>query len=271
MFDGFIEQISKNANRIVDGDYIKDGLYYCHLCNTPKQYRLNVSGKEYIVNSMCRCAKAKNEKENEEKEKHMRIELRRTALGGDELLNWDFEHDDMKSPKLTNALKKYCEQFDYFKAMGKGLLLYGPVGTGKTFATAEIINELAGKGRRCKLTSVTRVVNDMQKTFDRRYEYIDKLNRYELIVLDDFSSERKTEYVQEAVYQVVNARYMSGLPMIITTNLTADEMKHCADITFQRTYSRISEMCHPILVDGTDRRKATARIDYQKTKGMLGL
>ena len=246
MFNELIGTIQTNSNKIVEGDYIKDGLYHCHICNTPKQYRLNVNGKEHIVGSMCK-------------------------LGDNEMVHWDFAHDDGTNPKIKEAAQRYCNQFEYFKSMGKGLMFYGPVGTGKSFVSAQIVNELIEKGHRCYLTSITRLVNGMPKELAERNRYIDRLNDYDLIVLDDFSAERKTEYMQEAVYLIVNARYVSGLPLIITTNLTADEIKNTNDITFQRTYSRISEMCHPILLDGADRRKQKARQDYKATKELLGI
>lgn len=274
MFNEFMDEIKTNSaesNKIVEGDYIKNGLYHCHICHTPKQYRLKVNGKEMIMGSMCKCLQDKEKAEKEAEKQRKLRERKRTALGDNEMLQWDFAHDDGTNPKITEAAKKYCNQFEYFKAMGKGIMLYGPVGTGKTFVAAEIVNELVEKKYRCYFTSITRLVNGMPKELAERNRYIDRLNDYDLLVLDDFSAEKKTEYMQEAVYLIVNARYVAGLPLIITTNLTADEIKNTNDITFQRTYSRISEMCHPILVDGADRRKEKARAEYKATKELLGI
>ena len=271
MFDGLIETLQTNSNKIVEGDYIKDGLYHCHICNTPKQYRLKVNGKEHIVGTMCKCLQDKEKAEKDAEKQRKLIQKKRTAFGNSEMLQWDFAHDDGKYPKITEAAKKYCDQFPCFKEMGKGLMFYGPVGTGKTFKAAQIVNELVEKRQRCYLRSTTMLVNDMPKELAERNKYIERLNDYDLLVLDDFSAERKTEYMQEAVYLIVNARYVAGLPLIITTNLTADEIKNTNDITFQRTYSRISEMCHPILLDGADRRKEKARAEYKATKELLGV
>ena len=271
MVNESIETLKTNTDKVVEGDYIKDGLYYCHICNTPKQRKVMLIGKEHIMGVMCKCS-IENEKAEMDAEKQRKLrEKKRGALGNNEMVQWDFAHDDGKYPKITEAAKKYCNQFEYFKAMGKGIMFYGPVGTGKTFVSAQIVNELVEKGQRCYLTSITRLVNGMPKELAERNRYIDRLNDYDLLVLDDFSAERKTEYMQEAVYQIVNARYVSGLPLIITTNLTADEIKNTNDITFQRTYSRISEMCHPILLDGADRRKEKARAEYKATKELLGI
>ena len=271
MVNEFIETLKTNSNKIVEGDYIKDGLYHCHICNTPKQYRLNVNGKEHIVGSMCKCRQDQEKAEKEAEKQRKLREKKEYALGDNSMVNWDFAHDDGTSPKITEAAKKYCDQFPHFKSMGKGLMFYGPVGTGKTFVSAQIVNELVEKKYRCYLTQTTRLVNGMPKELAERNRYIDRLNDYDLLVLDDFSAERKTEYMQEAVYLIVNARYIARKPLIITTNLTADEIKNTNDITFQRTYSRISEMCHPILVDGADRRKQKARAEYKATKELLGI
>lgn len=271
MFDGLLKSLETSTSRIVEGDYLKDGIYHCHICNTPKQYRLNTNGKEYIMGIRCQCMKDEAEAKKDYEKQCRLMTRKQMALGDNELLEWDFAHDDGSNPKLTEAGKKYCEQFAHFKSTGKGLMYYGPVGTGKTYRAAQIVNELVERGYSCYLTSITRLVNGMPKELAERNKYIDKLNDYSLLVLDDFSAERKTEYMQEAVYQIVNARYVSGLPLIITTNLTADEIKNTNDITFQRTYSRISEMCHPILVDGADRRKQKARADYKATKELLGI
>ena len=52
-----------------------------------------------------------------------------------------------------------------------------------------------------------------------------------LLILDDFGMERGTEYGLEQVYSVIDSRYRSGKPLIVTTNLTLDDLPepggHC--------------------------------------------
>ena len=83
-------------------------------------------------------------------------------------------------------------------------------------------------------------------------------------MIDDFAVERNTEYVNEIVYNVIDSRYRSGKPLIITTNLSADDFKHPDNINKQRIYSRINEMCVPIPVTGKDRRSEPDNGDYIK-------
>jgi DNA replication protein DnaC len=54
---------------------------------------------------------------------------------------------------------------------------------------------------------------------EEKNAYISDLMRYPLLILDDFGMERQTEYALEQIFNVIDARYRSGKPLIITTNL----------------------------------------------------
>ena len=68
---------------------------------------------------------------------------------------------------------------------------------------------------------------------------------------------------------VVDARYTSRLPLIVSTNLTKEELLNPSDLRKQRVYSRLMEICHPILVDGKDRRRQILRNSYSETDKIL--
>ena len=77
--------------------------------------------------------------------------------------------------------------------------------------------------------------------------------------------------MQEQVFNVIDARYSSGLPMIITTNLTKEELKKPANIGCSRIYERILERCHPIEVSGNNKRRMIIRETFDETKALLGI
>ena len=120
------------------------------------------------------------------------------------------------------------------------------------------------------MTNFSRVANTLSGTFDKQ-EYLDSLNAYDLIVLDDLGAERSTSYMTEVVYNIIDARYRAGLPMIITTNLSGNDLLHPRDIAEQRVFNRILERCFPLEVRGPDRRQDTIRRDYGPMKRALGL
>ncbi len=99
----------------------------------------------------------------------------------------------------------------------------------------------------------------------------EQLNRYHLLVIDDLGAERTTSYMNEIVYQVIDTRFRSGLPLIVTTNLTLKEIKKPQNPENQRIYSRLLEMCHPLAVPGSDRRRQKAANQYDTMRAYLGL
>ena len=63
------------------------------------------------------------------------------------------------------------------------------------------------------------------------------------MVLDDLGAERSTAYAIEQLYSIVDQRYRSGKPLIVTTNLTLDQLGKAPELGRQRIYDRVLEMC----------------------------
>lgn len=281
MEEAFINFMDKVENRAAasitanEGDYLVDGLLYCGECHTPKQCRVEVFGRIRTPMCLCKCAVEKRVKEEEQQRRAefmQRIERnRRAGFPDKELQSATFANDDHSNEKLTTVAHNYADNFEEMKARGKGLLFYGNVGTGKTFAAASIANALIDKGYACLVTNFARLVNTIQGMYAGKQEYIDGLNNFDLLVIDDLAAERDTEYMNEVVQNIIDSRYRAGLPTIITTNLTAEEIKNPADIRKARTYSRILEMTLPVEVKGKDRRKEKLKADYSELNDMLGL
>ena len=249
-----------------------DGLLHCCECDEAVQCRIEVFGQEKTVRCICACIKAQMAAEKEQ-ERQEEIERNRRECfdGSDEMINWTFAADDLKQPKLSNAMRRYVDGFPEFRETGKGLLLYGRNGTGKTFYSACIANALIDAGRKVLVTDFVRLSNRISGMFEGKQEYIDSLSQYSLLVLDDLGAERQSEFMQEQVFGIVNARYCSGLPFIVTTNLTIEEISKPQDSGRARIYNRILERCYPIEVNGIDRRKARLKSDFPDMGSKLGL
>lgn len=274
IFDRQIDRQREEAK--TNGDYYKDGILFCHKCNTPKEYWHEYEdGEKRLRPILCDC-EAKQHKEEQEREeadrRRIRVNgLRHRAFADSRMASWTFERNDSPDSKYTEIAKRYVDKFDEMFEKGKGLLLFGSVGTGKTFLAACIANALIEKEHICYMTNFSRIVNDIQEKFDGRQQYIDNLNRCELLIIDDLAAERDTEFMNEIVMHVIDSRYQSGKPLIITTNLTGNDMRGSADITKQRIYSRLFEMCFPVEVKGNDRRKEKMKAEYEEMASLLGL
>lgn len=273
--EAIIEKAKETAN-IVEGDYLgDDNLYYCGKCNTRKQTVVTLFGKTKVVPCICECKAAEIKAEEEARKERELFErtmrLRRVGFPEKAMQDWTFANDDGSNPTMTNAMKNFVDHFQTFREEGKGLLLFGTVGTGKTYLAACVANELISKGIPCLVTNFARIANEVSGTFEGKQKYYDNLNSFPLLVIDDLSAERKTEYMQEIVFNVIDARYRANLPLIVTTNLTREELLNPANLTHQRIFSRLFEMCTPIEVTGKDRRQQSLREDIGKTKKLLGL
>ena len=274
-----IKSIEQEASRSIkqnEGDYFNaDGLLMCGKCHTPKQVKVELFGGFITPMCLCKCETEKRDLEESERQRRQFLqkvkELRKMGFPHSEMENWTFEHDDGKNERLSTLARNYVEHFPEMKQKGKGLLLYGAVGTGKTFMSACIANALIDRGYPCLVTNFARLTNTIGGMYEGKQEYLDSLNRFALLVIDDLASERDTEYMSEIVQNIIDARYRSGKPIIITTNLTGDELKRPGEVRKQRIYSRLFEMCFPFYVEGEDRRQKNLKANFEEMKNILGV
>lgn len=271
VFDRIADNISLSVPPSKDEYIGEDGLLHCKICHGKTQTKVSFLGHEKIVRCICSCKQSKLNAEKERAKQEERERRRRICFAETNMANWTFENDDRKNPKISDAMQKYVKNFTEFKKDGKGLLLFGTVGTGKTYLAACIANALIDMDYSVLMTNFARLTNQIQGMFDGKQEFIDSLNRYSLLIIDDLGAERKSEFMQEMVFNIIDSRYRSGLPFIITTNLTAAEIKKPQDIGYSRIYDRILERCHPVEVSGESRRRQNVKDNFLDMKEMLGL
>ena len=174
---------------------------------------------------------------------------------------YTFKNDDRANPKVTKIAKNFVDNFEAFKANGKGIVFCGGVGTGKTYMASCIANAIIDQGYTALVTNFAKIVNTLSGMYQGKQEYIDSLCRYDLLVIDDLATERNTEYMNEIVYTIIDSRYRSHKPLIVTTNLSYGAIRNPNDVNKQRIYSRITEMCYPVAVEGKDRRAENINLD----------
>lgn len=245
-------------------DYLKDGLLYCGKCDTQKQVRMVICGGEITVGCLCSCASQKRDqreaerKRREEADRIMR--LRSAGIASQTFHNASFAADDGKNPKSMGILRRYAESWDVMQRENIGLLLYGGVGTGKSYGAACVANRLIEKSVPVCMMNLSSVLNSLGGfQSETKNIYIADLMRYPLLILDDFGMERQTEYALEQVFNVIDARYRTGKPLIITTNLSFSDLNAPNSLEHKRIYDRILEMCQPVNFGEKGRRSECAR------------
>ena len=256
-----LESIKKSRK---ETDYTdRDGQLRCGICNKNKTFSKLIDGKAHLFPSLCDCEKAERERElayYEALERQIRIEnLEKEGIVDRVYRNCSFDADDGRNKEASKIAKRYAENFLTMKATNTGLIFYGGVGTGKSFLSACIVHELIQRQIRAKITSIPKLINELQETFEGRNRIIAELGHYDLLVLDDLGTERHTEYGIEQLYAIIDSRYKSKKPLIISTNLTFKEMQETSSIDLKRIYDRILEMCTiPVQLNSKSRRAEIA-------------
>lgn len=268
-----VDSLSGIVEQVAETYTVEDGLRCCAVCNRPVQVQVEFLGIRKTVNCICDCIRERERQREEAKQQEENERNRRACFTETNMAGWTFERDDRKNPQVSDAMRNYADKFAEFRRMGKGLILFGDVGTGKTYMAAAIANALLDRGYKVLMTNFAKLANQIEGQYNAKQEFIDSLNRFDLLVIDDLGVERDSAsgYMQEMVYNIVDSRYRAGLPFIITTNLTADQLKNPADIRYKRIYDRILERCFPLEVKGESRRRQALRDTHADVKAMLGL
>ncbi len=255
------------------GDYEESGLLMCGTCRTPKQTRIELDGKASIVPITCRCqrerAAAAELAEKAEQFAGMMKQRWEDGISCPDALRHTFGEDDGQNRKVSAVCKRYVERWEDMQADNIGILFYGSVGTGKTFFASCIGNGLLEKQVSVASTNFPRLLNLLQGTQEKQ-KLLDRLRLYSLLIIDDLGVERDSPFAVEQVFNVVDARAASRLPLIVTTNLTLEDLEHPDYMQYARIYDRVLDLCPVrIRLTGESRRRGSAERRAQKARELM--
>ena len=252
-----------------------DGLIHCKKCGGQRQTVVPCFGKPgyFMPRCICQCQREAEEqcKAAEERQRRMERIKRRKAQGLQDryLYDYTFANDNGQNPLMDKA-RAYVENWKEAYRNNTGLLLFGDVGTGKSFFAGCIANALLDRDVPVLMTNFPTILNRLTGMFSEdRADFIASFDEYDLLIIDDLGVERSTEYAMEQMFFIIDSRYRSRRPMIITTNLKLAELKNPPDLAHARIYDRILERCAPILFAGKNFREENAGATKQAAKDIV--
>lgn len=226
-----------------------------------------VTDRKRYLDTMSKLVFLDYQREIDEGEQYFREE-RRKELWEDSQLPARFRERTFEnfrvSPHNKDAFEiavNYAADFQEKLKNGKGLVFGGSVGTGKTHLAAAIaqhvlINHLDS----VKFGTMASLLTQIKDTYDQNSKYseqtvMSQLTRFKLLVIDDLGKESPTPWVQEKLFEIINARYEDNKPTIITTNTTLSVIEKRYGANGPAIVSRILEMCDGVTMTGNDFRK----------------
>lgn len=231
----------------------------CPVCGEVKEYWEVLDIGEYPYCRYCACQR---------RELAERRAKRNRKKGASDPLyaSMTFSVDDGGNPTVSDIAKRYVEHFDEMRKSGAGLLLYGGVGTGKTFFAACIVNALIDKGEQAIILTSSAILRTPFQAWDDKVKVIEESD---LFALDDLGAERDTEFAGERLFDAVDARIRSASPLIITTNLSPNAFGQPANLQRARIYDRIRGACIPVEIIGKSRRTQQRDANMQVARELL--
>jgi len=171
----------------------------------------------------------------------------------------DMERDPRRAP-VYKAVKGYVEGIEERLDEGEGLWLMGDVGTGKTSLAMLVSKAAVEAGRTVAIYSLPRLLSRIRRTYDAEageqsyLEFFERLTEVDLLHIDDLGAEKRSDWVLEQLYAIVNERYESQRSVVVTTNLDQAPLEEQIG---PRTVSRLVEICNdPLPLYGDDMRYA---------------
>ena len=168
----------------------------------------------------------------------------------------------------ANSLEMAFNQaYHYAKGLNGWLLLRGGFGCGKTHLAAAISNFAVEMGVPTLFLTVPDLLDMLrfsydseETTFENRFN---EIRNASLLVLDDFGTQNATGWAQEKLFQVVNYRYINKLPLVVTTNLSLDEIE-------ARMRSRLADpdLVTDVRINAPDYRNPTDDIGHPELSSL---
>lgn len=271
VFISLFDACEKNYSSRNFDDYIgDDGLLYCGKCHTKKQCLtpkiLNIEPR--VVSCPCKCQIEREEAEKERMEFLQQVQ--RNTANAQIPVHYTQATVDMLDDENRKIAVRYLANFYENKGDTIGLLLYGDVGTGKSFLASCLANDMLKNGYSVKWLSTMQIVERGAFYSDEEYrQYTAEIVDPDVLIIDDLGAERGTEFAMERVFSLVDTRISSDKPIIVTTNVDINAMGQCSDLRKKRIFDRVLSAAFPYAMRGTSHRMRTARDNYERYKEVL--
>ncbi len=164
---------------------------------------------------------------------------------------------DLETRAAVTEVRHFVDELDDRLAAGRGLWLFGDTGTGKTTLAMLVSKAALAAGHSVAIYSLPKLLARIRRTYDSEpggdsyLAFFERLTSVDLLHIDDLGAEKRSDWVLEQLYALINERYEAQRSVLVTTNLPHERLE---DQIGARTVSRLNEMCDEVAFFGEDRR-----------------
>lgn len=164
---------------------------------------------------------------------------------------------DLQTKAAVGEVHDFVDDLEGRLGSGRGLWIFGDTGTGKT-TLAMLVSKMAlESGHSVAIYSLPKLLANIRRTYDAEpggdsyLAFFERLTSVDLLHIDDLGAEKRSDWVLEQLYALINERYEAERSVLVTTNLPEKDLE---DQIGSRTVSRLSQMCDGVPLFGSDRR-----------------
>ena len=168
---------------------------------------------------------------------------------------------DLETKMAISQVRAFADDLDARLAEGRGLWLFGDTGTGKTTLAMLISKSALEAGKTVAIYSLPKLLARIRRTYDAEpggdsyLSLFEQLTSVDLLHIDDLGAEKRSDWVLEQLYALINERYEAQRSVLVTTNLPHEQLEEQIGA---RTVSRLSQICDEVPIFGDDRRYGKA-------------
>ena len=170
----------------------------------------------------------------------------------------DFDWGKYGDPCITQkgAVNNFINHYKEYAKQGRGLYIYSKTkGSGKTLLSCCIANELLRMhDMSVRFISIVDYIELVKSKAPESKEVLDKILNCSLLIADDIGvNNDKQDWINNAIFRLVDRRYTNHLPTIFTSNIEIDKLK-----TDERAVERIYEVSTPVKMPEVNVRRKIA-------------
>ncbi len=255
------------VEKLKEDEYLTaDGMVYCKKCNTSRIYVLPDGIHAMMFRCECMQKRYCEEKENQRREELLEDYYKRKNIAqvpkrykNGRFNNFQITTNNQKS---YNIALYYLKESSLMLKDNKGLYIYGQVGTGKTHLATCLCNELLLRGWSCLFTTVSELLSELHKSYTLQGQVssnlIKRIKSIDFLFIDDFGKEflgreekredqaKFDKMLERQVFTIINARYNSNKPTIITSNYSKNDLRNLLKLDASIA-DKINEMATTII------------------------